>query len=249
MWIAIGLVVLIAAALVWLYTRAMPVSAATPTSESAEFSEELFACKKLLFVGAHPDDIEFYAGGLVHKLLQGDAEVLYAIATRGGKGRTGRAKDRLEGLRTQHQLDAAQIVGGARVVFYDYPDKGLPARVNELVKDIRDLIASEEPDIVLSWDPDHIRNPHPDHVAAAQAVDIAALDADVPRCFYGTRQPNLWVEYGEEVFQVKLKSLRAHRTETWWPYFLLGRRFLTKISVDEGRKTGAKYAEVFRYVR
>jgi LmbE family N-acetylglucosaminyl deacetylase len=168
------------------------------------------------------------------------------VATRGGKGRNGRAKTRLEGLRTEHQLDAARTIGGARVVFYDYPDKDLPSHVQAFANDLRVLIDKEKPDFVFSWDPDYIYNPHPDHVAAAQSVDIATRDTDTPRCFYGTRRPNLWIGYDDDVYRVKLRSLRAHRTETPWPYFVLGKRFLSRMTRAEGAKIGAKYAEVYR---
>jgi N,N'-diacetylchitobiose non-reducing end deacetylase len=240
------IVVLLAAFLVYVYTRPVHASATNPLPDNARMRDDLFKCKRVLFVGAHPDDIEFYAAGLVHLLRKRGVEVIYAIGTRGGKGRTGRAKLRLEATRTQDQLDAARIAGGAKVVFYDYPDKALPAHVRAFVGDLKDLIRREKPDVVFSWDPDYIYNPHPDHVAAAQAADIATRDMDVRRCFYGTREPNLWIGYGEDVFQLKLKALRAHRTETPWPYFLLGRRFLTRKSVVEGAKIGTKYAEVFR---
>jgi N,N'-diacetylchitobiose non-reducing end deacetylase len=238
--------ILFAAFLLFVYTRPVHVSAARPTQDNTRLREDLFKSKKVLFVSAHPDDIEFYAAGLVHLLRERGVEVVYAIGTRGGKGRTGRAKARLEGRRTHDQLDAARIIGGARVVFYDYPDKALPSHVSAFANDLRALIEREKPDVVFSWDPDYIYNPHPDHVAAAQAAEIAIDATGARACFYGTREPNLWIGYGEDVFRLKLRSLKAHRTETPWPYFLLGKRFLTRKSVGEGAKIGTKYAEVFR---
>ena len=247
--LAAVVLLLLAAFLLFVYTRRVAVSTTNPTPDNTRLTDDLLASSKVLFVGAHPDDIEFYAAGLVHLLINRKTEVIYAVATRGGKGRNGRAKTRLEGLRTQHQHDAARILGGARVVFYDYPDKSLPLHVSAFSNDLKALIAKERPDIMISWDPDAIYNPHPDHVAAANAADTAARDMDIPQCFFGTREPNLWVGYGTDVFQIKLRSLRAHRTETPWPYFLLGKRFLLKKSAAEGAKIGAEYAEVFRYVR
>lgn len=241
-----ALACLSAAAFFYLYTRAVPVSVTSPSSDNSRLKDSLFKAKRVLFVGAHPDDIEFYAAGLVYMLRTTGTDVIFAVATRGGKGRTGRAKARLESLRTKHQQDAAHILGGARVVFFDYPDKYLPRHIPELTHGLRKLIEAEEPDIVFCWDPDWIYNPHPDHIAAAQAAEKAALETDTKRCFYGTRSPNLWVGYGKEIFDIKLKSLRAHRTETPWPYFLLARRFLVKKSTAEGAKISASYAEVYR---
>lgn len=208
--------------------------------------EDILKSRKALFVGAHPDDIEFYSAALVRMLRENGAEVVYAIGTRGGKGWAGRARMWLERRRTRDQMKSARIIGGAKVVFFDYPDKGLPAHVTAYAQDLRALIGVEEPDIVFSWDPDFIYNPHPDHVAAAQAAESATEDVNVHQCFYGTRKPDLWVGYGDDIMKLKIRALRAHSTETIWPFFLRGKRYLMLRSAGEGAKIGAKYAEVFR---
>ncbi len=199
--------------------------------------DKLLGVRKPLFIGAHPDDIEFYCGGLVHMLARRGAEVTFCVATRGGKGRSGYAKARLEGLRSRHQADAAEVLGGARVVLFDYPDKRLPEHIAEFAEDVKRLVLEDPPDIVLSWDPDRIYNPHPDHQAAADAVKLAS--PGVPMCFYGTREPNVWIGFDEGVFRVKLAALAAHRTETPWYYFVFVKRYLTKKMTGEGAKVGA----------
>ena len=217
---------------------------ADPPSDNAEQCERLFSVKKALFVGAHPDDIESYCAGLVHMMRRRGADVVFAVGTRGGRGRSGNAKKRLESLRTQHQSDAAEILGGARVVLYDYPDGSLPQFVESFADDLKTLISREKPDAVFSWDPDYIYNPHPDHQAAADSVRIAAAGLNL--WYYGTRRPDVWVGYGDDVLRVKLESIRAHRTETPWYYYPLVKRVLVKRLTREGRKIGAKYAEVLR---
>lgn len=227
------------------YTGPVPISQTEPTTDNDALRQRIFDAKEVMFVGAHPDDIEFYCGGLVHLLRKAGAQVTFVLATRGGKGRVGGAKKRIEGLRTRHQHDAARILGGVNVIFYDYPDKELPDYVQPLADDLRRLIHREKPDIVFSWDPDYIYNPHPDHQAAARAVEMGAAGSTM--CFYGTREPNLWIGYGEDVFRLKLRSLRAHRTETPWYFWPLARRFLTRKSIGEGAKIDARYAEVYRF--
>jgi LmbE family N-acetylglucosaminyl deacetylase len=86
---------------------------------------------------------------------------------------------------------------------------------------------------------------HPDHQAAANAARIAAADHRL--CYYGTRKPNLWVGFGEDVLQKKLKSIRAHRTETPWYYWMLIRGPLLARLKGEGAKLGDHYAEVLRW--
>ena len=177
-------------------------------------------------------------------LRQRGIEVIYAIATKGGRGRTGSAKTRLENLRSRHQLDAAEILGGAKVMLFDYPDKSLIQFIDLFAEDLKALICEENPNTIFSWDPDYIYNPHPDHQAAAKSGAIAGSSLNL--CYYGTCNPNLMIGYDEDVFRVKLRSLKAHQTETPWYYFPLVKRALIKRQRPQGSAIGFKYAEVFR---
>jgi len=240
----ISILVFAVAAFVWVYTRPVFVSPNTPCHDNARLSEELLASRKALFIGAHPDDIEFYCGALVYMLRQRGAEVVFAVGTRGGKGRNGARKERIERLRSEDQLDAAKILGEVNVVLYDYPDKGLGRFIEPFAADLKRLIEKERPDVIFAWEPEQIYNPHPDHVAAAQASRIATKGRRV--CYYGTRDPNLWIGFGEDEYWVNIKALRAHRTETPWYYYVFMRRVFRSRLVSEGKKLGTTYAEVFR---
>lgn len=207
--------------------------------------DRIFSSKKVLFIGAHPDDIEFYCGGLVYMLRQRGIEVIFAIATKGGRGRSGNAKTRLENLRSAHQIDAANILGGAEVVMFDYPDKTLSQYIDLFADDLKKLIDKEKPDVIFSWDPDYIYNPHPDHIAAAKSGKIAGHNLNI--CYYGTIKSNLSVGYNEDVFLVKLRALKAHRTETPWYYFPIVKMTLRKRQCSQGNIIGFQYAESFRF--
>jgi len=210
----------------------------------AQDLERVLSTEKALFIGAHPDDIEFYCGGLVVLMRERGAEVVFAVATRGGRGRRGKAKERLESLRGQHQLEAARGLGVDRVALYDYPDKHLASFVEPLARDLAALIARENPELVLFWDPEFIYNPHPDHQAAARAARLAADGRTV--CCYGTRRPNLWVGLPDDALGRKLRSIRAHRTETPWYYWPLARWLVLRRSAHAGAAIGATYAEAYR---
>jgi LmbE family N-acetylglucosaminyl deacetylase len=219
---------------------------------NAALCEKLLSSKRALFVGAHPDDIEFRAGGLVYLMRRRGVEVIFAIATRGGKRLRWPLNRLLERIRTRHQHRAARILGGADVIFYDYPDGSLPDHIEPFTQDLRTLIEERKPDVVLCWDPEFVSHPHPDHKAAADATDAAASfdKPSVPKarvCFYGAPRPNLWVGLDEEAVRTKVRSIKAHRTETPWPYFdLRGNKRLLSWMRAEGAKIGAEYAETFR---
>jgi len=207
--------------------------------------EVLLASKRALFVGAHPDDIEFRAGGLVYLMRKRGAEVIFAIATRGGKGLVWPLGRLLERIRTRHQLRAAQILGGIEVVFYDHPDGALGGLVEPLTQDLRSLIDARRPDVVLCWDPDIPPTAHPDHKAAADAASRAARD--VKACFYGAPTPNLWVGLDEEAVRAKIRAIRAHATEAPALYFdLRAKKWLLAWMTREGARIGCDYAETFR---
>jgi hypothetical protein len=223
----------------------VPSSPNNPTEANAAARESLLSVKRALFVGAHPDDIEFRAGGLVHVMRQRGVEVTFAVATRGGKGLPAPLRRPLERLRTRHQMRSAEILGGVEVILCDYPDGALPDFVGPFAEDLRSLILSRQPDVVLSWDPDFIFNHHPDHQAAADAARAASVG--VTMCFYGTMRPNLWVGLDEESVAAKIRALKAHRTETPWFYFdlRLKKRLIAGMAA-EGAKIGRDYAETFR---
>lgn len=216
--------------------------------DNAVACERLLTSERALFIGAHPDDIEFRAGGLVHLMKQRGAQVTFAIATRGGRSWPSLLRIPLEKTRERQQHDAASILGGISIVFYDYPDGSLQAHVEALTQDLMAVIADLRPDIVLCWDPEHPLTSHPDHQAAAEAA--LAATGGLETCWYGTTEPNLWVGMGEDALQAKVRALKAHRTETPCFYFdmRLKKRMIETMR-QEGAKTGSNYAETFRVTR
>ena len=172
-------------------------------------------------------------------------EVIFAIATRGGKRFRPPFNRLLEQIRTRHQMRAARILGGIEVIFYDYPDGSLPSFIEPFARDVKLLIEERSPDIVFCWDPEFVSHPHPDHKAAADAVNEAALS--VCACFYGAPNPNLWVEIHDVALRAKLKSIKAHATEAPWPYFdLCVKKWLLSWMKSDGDKIDCSYAESFR---
>ncbi len=217
-----------------------------PKSDNPNLVQALFEAKRALFIGAHPDDIEFYCGGLVYNLALAGVDVSFLVATRGGKGRTGRAGERLEKLRSIHQMRAACILGHVNVQLCDYPDKLLAQCVKPFADDIHAAIESIDPDFIFCWDSDFIYNPHPDHQAVADACRIATEGARAKVICYGTERPSLRISLNYNAYLAKIKSLRAHRTETPWYYWLIiGQRLRRKLAQD-GAAIMCNYAEVYR---
>lgn len=195
-----------------------------------------FVARRALAIGAHPDDVEFWAGGTVRRLVEEGAEVTLVVCSDGARG--GPAGRPTDGRRAEQDA-AAGLLGIARLVWLGLPDgelaPGDPLRA-ALVLEIR----RTRPELVLAHDPRDfwtvvggIAQPkHGDHRAAGQA----AIDALYPRAasphfhpeqlaepgikpwyprelwLFDTAAPDLRVDVAD-TFACKLDALRAHASQ------------------------------------
>lgn len=161
-----------------------------------------FSPGRALAIGAHPDDVEFYAGGTVRRLVEAGAEVTLVVCSDGGRGGAAREP---AALRRAEQDAAADRLGIARLVWLGHPDgelaPGDPLRA-ELVRELR----RARPELVLAHDPQTLwtvigglaEPGHSDHRAAGQA----AIDAVYPRAASPHYHP---------------EQLATHGLEPWYP--------------------------------
>lgn len=220
--------------------------------------------KTALFIGAHADDMDFFAGGTAAQWAKAGCEVYYLVLTDGSKGSNdpNTNVDELIKTRQQEQREAAKILGVKKVFFMTYPDGELEN--NTRVKhDIVAFIRHLKPDTVVSLDPTVIYVPelglinHPDHRAAGQAV----LDAVYPLArdhlafpdqikkglqphnvstilLVNITQHNFGIDI-TDMFDTKLQALRAHISQN------LDTSVATKFATQGGEICGCKYAEIF----
>lgn len=80
--------------------------------------------QRVLFVTAHPDDVDFGTAGTVAAFTKAGLEVTYCIATNGDAGGSDRSVSRedMAALRQREQRDAAAEVGVTDVRFLGHPD-------------------------------------------------------------------------------------------------------------------------------
>ena len=169
-----------------------------------------FKGKKVLVVGAHPDDNDFGAGATVAKATGRGAEVIYLIATTGQRGSSDEnmTPERLSEIRRKEQEEAAKVLGVLEVRFLDYVD-------GELIPDIRlkervvKSIRRYKPDIVFTMDPSFFYYKsygmvnHSDH----RAIGEATLDA----CYPLARDLMSFPEHAKEGLNPhKVKELFLH---------------------------------------
>lgn len=173
--------------------------------------------ERVLVVTAHPDDVDFGAGGTVAAWTAAGVEVTYCICTDGDAGGFDPAVDRAEipGIRRAEQVDAAKQVGVHDVRFLGYRDGALVATL-ELRRDISRVIRQVKPQRMLIPSPDRnwsrIGASHPDHLAAG-AAGIAAVYPDARNPF---AHPELLRDEGLDAWTVSETWLMAHPEITHW---------------------------------
>ncbi len=131
-------------------------------------------------IGAHPDDVDFNAGGCAIAWREQGLPVTWCVVTDGQSGGSDLTIDRADvpALRRREQRSAAALAG-AEVVFLGWSDGDVadgPALRRELTRVIREV----RPTLVLVHSPErdwaHVYQYHPDHLA----VGAAALAAIYP---------------------------------------------------------------------
>jgi LmbE family N-acetylglucosaminyl deacetylase len=161
---------------------------------------------RILVVTAHPDDVDFGAGGTVATWTKAGYEVTYCIVTNGDAGGFDPDVPRSEiaGIRQAEQRAAAAEVGVTDVRFLGYAD-GRVVPSLELRRDISRVIREVRPQRLLTQSPqrnyERIYASHPDHLACGEAT-LCAVYPDARNPF---AHPELAAE-GHEAWTV---------SETW----------------------------------
>ena len=194
--------------------------------------------ERALVVTAHPDDVDFGAGGTVASWTAAGVDVSYCIITDGDAGGFDPTVPRSEipKIRRAEQTAAAAVFGVTDVRFLGYLD-GQLAVSHELRRDISRVIRQVRPQRVVIQSPERnwnrIYSSHPDHLAAGEAAiqavypdarnpfahptllqDEGLEDWSVPEVWVmAAKEPNHFVDV-TEYFDKKLAALRAHESQT-----------------------------------
>ena len=132
--------------------------------------------KKIMVIGAHPDDPETAAGGTMCLLSDAGHEVVSVYLTRGEAGIKGKSHDEAAAIR-EAEAKAACEVTGARALFLSQIDGSTEVNRNRY-QEMREMLEREKPDVVIThWPIDG----HRDHAACG----ILVLDSwrRLGRCF------------------------------------------------------------------
>ena len=208
------------------------------SNESNERVEIPEGVTRALVVTAHPDDVDFGAGGTVMALIKAGVQVTFCICTDGDAGGFDDSTDRSEipAIRRAEQVAAAAVYGVTDVRFLGYKD-GYLEPSHEVQRDIVRVMRQVQPQLVLTQSPERnwerLPSSHPDHMAAGEATaralypavrnpyaypelrDNEGLEAWTVNWLWlqGHVEPNHWIDT-TEFFSRKVTALEAHASQT-----------------------------------
>jgi LmbE family N-acetylglucosaminyl deacetylase len=190
----------------------------------------------VLAIGAHPDDIELGAGGLLLALAPQRPRVRYVVLT-GTAERHAEAADA-----------AASFLPGAdlEVSLHSLPDTQLPAAWTAVKDILADVARSFTPDLVIG---PMAADAHQDHRTVAEIVptvfrDQLHLGYEVVKWDGDLGRPSVYFPLAEQVARRKVELLhkcyQSQRGRDWWDdEVFLG---LARL---RGMDCRARYAEAF----
>lgn len=193
---------------------------------------------RILAIGAHPDDCEVGAAGM----LQAHRErriVVLSMGERGGHPVSRRA-----------EAEAAAKVLGASLSLHALADTSMT--VGDIIPVLEHEIADYQPDVICTMS---THDTHQDHSAVGRASLIACRDTACTLLAYVTPsaaerfRPNWFQSLDEAALQTKMEALRCHasqrdRVYMTGPYLQSMARYWAMVT-----RSKAPYVEPFELVR
>lgn len=202
----------------------------------------LFYGKRVLFIGAHPDDIELGCGALIARIVQ-NTEILCVTLSDNQKNPA------LSHLVEEH-YKSMEVLGvpKAGVVLGQFETRRFPHARQEILEYMISLNRTFHPDIVFVHTKADI---HQDHGTITEEAlrafrGTTLLGYDVIRSSYGFF-PNFLVEVSEEDVNKKVQALSEYRTYMEKYYF---NEAITRATlIRNGALAERQYAEGFDILR
>jgi len=196
---------------------------------------------RVLALGAHPDDLEIGAGGLLARLAADGAEVTMVVCT---------VPSQLEVRRIEARASAATLGARLRILYEEQPCRVENVAMYELVRRLDHLVADLRPGLVIThsandlhWDHElahratvsALRRTQCDLLAYTSSPEMNALARCVGECFADIT----------DTVDTKLAAIRLHASQLA-NFDLESSRDLARAM---GRISGCTYAEAYQVLR
>jgi len=201
-----------------------------------------FFGKHVLFLGAHPDDIEIGCGALLHHIVK-QTEVLCVTLSDNQKNPD------LKNVKEEH-YQAMEVLGipQEKIVFGPFTTRVFPDTRQEILEYFLQLRKDFDPDLIFVHSKQDV---HQDHLTMTDEAlrafrGITVLGFDVVRSSYGFF-PHFLVEVTEEDVNKKIEALSKYGTYRDRYYF--NSELTRSIMVRHGALAERPFAEGFDILR
>jgi len=201
-----------------------------------------FFGKKVLFLGAHPDDIELGCGALLHHIAR-QTDVLCVTLSDNQKNPD------LQNVKDEHY--AAMSVLGVpkeKIILGPFTTRVFPDSRQDILEYFLKLRKDFRPDLILVHSKQDV---HQDHLTMSDEAlrafrGITVLGFDVVRSSYGFF-PHFLVEVSEEDVNKKIEALSCY--ETYRDRYYFNSELTRSIMVRHGALAECPFAEGFDILR
>lgn len=201
-----------------------------------------FFGKKVLFLGAHPDDIEIGCGAFLHNIVQ-KTDVLCVTLSDNQKNQD------LKYVKGEH-FRSMKILGVSeeKILFGPFDTRVFPDSRQEILEYFLKLRKDFQPDLIFTHSRQDV---HQDHNTMTEEAlrafrGITVLGFDVVRSSYGFF-PHFLVEVTEEDVNKKIKALAEY--ETYRDRYYFNAELTRSIMVRHGALAERPFAEGFDILR
>jgi N-acetylglucosamine malate deacetylase 1 len=201
-----------------------------------------FFGKKVLFLGAHPDDIELGCGALLHHIVK-RTDVLCVTLSDNQKNPD------LQNVKNEH-FDSMTTLGVSRehIVLGPFTTRIFPESRQEILEYFLQLRKDFHPDLIFVHSKQDVHQDH--NVMTDEALrafrGITVLGFDVVRSSYGFF-PHFLAEVTEEDVEKKIEALSCY--ETYRDKYYFNREVTRSIMVRHGALAECPFAEGFDILR
>jgi LmbE family N-acetylglucosaminyl deacetylase len=197
--------------------------------------------RKILVVGAHPDDIEIACGAAMARLHDTGHVIWGLIMTKGEQGGD-------SAVRPDEARNGARFLGLDTIRVCDFPDTRLSEQAVPMISAIEEQIALCRPDMIFTHS---LHDLHQDHRAVHEATLRAARNHDTILCYESPSvtpefAPTFFIEVSDYI-DVKIESIREHWDQRGKSYVQSER--VKGVAVFRGGQAKLRHAEAFEVVR
>jgi len=201
-----------------------------------------FFGKKVLFLGAHPDDIEIGCGALIHNIVQ-KTEILCVTLSDNQKNPD------LKNVKSEH-LKSMKVLGVPedKITFGPFVTRVFPTARQEILEYFLQLRKDYQPDLIFTHSKQDVHQDHNTMTDEALRAfrGVTVLGFDVVRSSNGFF-PHFLTEVSEEDVNAKINALAEY--ETYRDRYYFNAELTRSIMVRHGALAERPFAEGFDILR